>query len=82
MYTAQVSVTNSATELHPGGSVPRIVLIKNPTGGTTFYIGASGVLTTTGFELAGGESVRVSVPSSGVYGITASGSQTAYVIEG
>ena len=82
MYTAQVSVTNSATELHPGGSVPREVLVKNPASGTTFYLGGSTVLTTTGFELAGGESVRVSVGASGLYGITASGSQTAYVIEG
>lgn len=82
MYTAQVSVGSTATLLHSGGSVPRIVLVKNPTGGTTFYIGGDAVTTVNGFELAAGESVRVSVGSGGLYGRTAAGSQTAFVIEG
>lgn len=82
MYTDQVTVTTSRDELHPGGSVPRIALVKNPAGGSSVFIGGPAVTTLTGFELAAGESIRVPVGTTGLHGITSSGTQLIYVIEG
>ena len=45
------------------------------------YIGASGVTTATGFRIDNGDKLTLTVPDgSSLYGISASGTQTLYVL--
>ena len=80
MESGQVTVDGSDL-ISAGGARPgRPVLIKNPTGGNDVYLGDSAT-TTDGFLLSGGESVRVFVGNSDLYGYAAT-SQLIYWIAG
>lgn len=55
--------------------------IKNPTGGTTIYLGGSDVDATVGFPLYGGETVAIDADGlSRIYAYIAAGSQAIKVL--
>lgn len=81
------SVTVAATAggtliVSKGGTagVPRAVLIQNPTGGQTVYLGANGVDTTEGFPLVPGATIGWDLVDESVYGIVATGTQAVKVL--
>ena len=83
--SAQVSVTTTATEvatpLGDTGGAGQDVLVKNPTGGATVYLGGSGVTTSNGFPLEAGAAVTARIFGDDIlYGRVASGTQTVYVL--
>jgi hypothetical protein len=77
IISSRVSVTGTATVLSDPtrGSIgdPIGVVVKN-TGGTSIYLGGSGVTSAAGLELAPGETLNIELMGGDVlYGITASG---------
>lgn len=77
--TNQVSVANTATQITAANTDQVAVLIANPAGGQTVYIGLAGVTTSTGLVLASGASITIPTISA-VYGIVASSTQTVSFI--
>lgn len=76
----QVSVGTVATEIVPAaGSGSRVRLLNK--GGTSVFIGPSGVATTTGFELAASEAADLVLEAGeSVYGIVAAGTETVHYL--
>lgn len=82
-----VSVGTTATALHSGNG--RItgqkftIMVQVPTGGATVYLGGAGVTTTNyGYALAAGGDYSLDMnPSETLYGVVASGTQSAYIIK-
>ena len=77
--TSQVSVTNSATSLLSARETRKRVILSNR-GAVDAYVGASGVATNTGFQVAAYSAITLYVTGQ-VYGITASSSTTFDVLE-
>lgn len=84
--SAQRTVNTSATALDVDdtSNAVRSVLIRNR-GTVAMYVGGPTVTTGTGFQIDAGESVSLDTGGTGagvaVYGITASGSTTAHVLQ-
>ena len=83
----RVTVNNTATRLDIAASTAcsqNALTIRNR-GATTFYVGGSDVTSSNGYQLDAGESVIVSCERGSVgsvYGITASGTSTAHILQG
>lgn len=71
--SAQVTVTNTATQLDQNTAGVRSLLARNR-GSVAVFLGGPAVTTAIGFQLDPGDSVSVDVPAfgGGLYGITAS----------
>lgn len=80
---AQVSVGTTETEL-TGAQTDTVAgqsLVAINKGAASVFLGGTGVTTTTGFELAAGESVNVDVnQGEKLFGIVATGTQTVHVL--
>ena len=84
MQAAKVTVSTSATLLAAkGGDVgyPQAVLVSNPTGGATVFLGGSTVNTTQGFPLLAGAAVSVDASGEELYGIVAASTQDVNVLK-
>jgi hypothetical protein len=81
---AQVSVGTAATILSAGvaGRDGQTVLIQNPSGGTSVYLGAANVTSSLyGYILVGGTDFAIDLQDSeGIYAVTASGTQTLNIL--
>lgn len=80
----RVSVGTTATKL---GDAERdrdgfTIMVQNPSGGASLYIGGTGVTTTSyGYEVVAGAEVGVELQrDEELYGVVASGSQTVNVL--
>lgn len=77
MAQESVNVGNSATLIvqPPASGNSTVTVFNPPTSGTTVYLGGSTVTTSTGFALTPGSppAGQYNGPSTGIYGITASG---------
>ena len=78
---SSVTVTTSATALASADSDQDEVAITN-TGATDVYVGPSGVTTASGFPVAAGGSLSVTLPAGEtIYGIVASGTEACRVLK-
>jgi hypothetical protein len=80
-----VSVTTAATALNAsldGGKDGSSISIQNPSGGTTVYIGGSGVTTASyGFSLAAATTFTIELnQGETLFGIVAAGTQNLAVL--
>jgi hypothetical protein len=84
-----VSVTDAATLLSAAhdterniGAYTQTVLVQNPTGGESVFIGGSEVSTSDfGFELVSGSSISVDLQANdALYGIVSAGPQDVYCL--
>lgn len=58
------------------------VLVRNPSA-VSVYVGPAGVLTTTGFEIAAGDSLGINLSyGDALYGVVAAATQVVYTIQG
>jgi len=81
---ARVTVTTAATLLYTAPNTVRgaLVLIRNPSG-VSVYVGPASVTTATGFEIAAGDALSVSMQANEtLYGIVAAATQVVHVIDG
>ena len=76
--TSQISVGTTATALVANDEFPEEVHIHIASG--TLYLGGSDVTTSTGYKLDPNTELVISNHENGIYGITASGTTTAYVM--
>jgi hypothetical protein len=79
--STSVNVGTSATALPSTALTNRRRLYIKNVNATTFYIGASDVAAGTGYPVQQNEEVVIDLAGVTVYGITASGSGTAKVLE-
>jgi len=83
---ALVSVGTSATLLtvaaSGGGKDGSTILIQNPTGGVSVYLGGAGVTSSVyGFILAAGSNISIELnQDEAVYGVVASSTQSVAVL--
>lgn len=76
--TTTASVLNQAEGDYIDGAS---LLVKVPAGGATIYVGGSDVTSSNGYAVAAGEALACDVdPAERLYAVTASGTQTAYVL--
>lgn len=81
LSSAQVTVTTTATALNSVTSGYTRIRVKVPTGGQTVFVGGSGVLSTTGYGIAAGESAEFSLsPHEVLYGVVAATTQDTHVL--
>jgi len=86
--SAQVAVATTATVLSgvdPGDANAspdgQSVLVSNPVGGVSVYLGGSDVTTANGYLLLAGEKVPADLGGKEIlYGCVASGTQSVYVL--
>lgn len=80
----RVSIGTSAIQVSSNyaGKDGQTVLVQNPSGGATVYLGGEGVTTTAyGFELAAGAAFAIEIQDGEkLYGVVASSTQTVNVI--
>lgn len=83
MRARTVSVATTATLIANGGTAMNTddVIILNPSGNETVYLGAANVSTATGFPLAAGGVFEWALSGDSIYGIVASGTETVNVAE-
>lgn len=83
MRARKVTVGTTATLIANGGTAmnPDDVVILNPSGNETVYVGAVGVSTATGFPVAAGGVFNWALTGDSVYGIVASGTEDVHVAE-
>lgn len=79
--SSAVSVATSATALPSSALSARRVLWIYNNGSATIFLGASGVTTAAGFPLLPGQSVAMEVGALVLYGIVATGTVEARVME-
>lgn len=77
----QVSLTTSAAIIVAANTARQGLVIKNIDASIVVYIGATGVTSSTGYPLAAGESVALSISSSAWYGVAASSTPKVAAIE-
>ena len=80
---AKITVDDEATVISDanGDREGHTVLISNPSGGVTVYVGASNVSTTSGYPVVTGTSITVKLEKDEkLYGIVASGTQDVNVL--
>ena len=79
----RVTVATTATLIYtaPIAGTGR-VLVRNPSA-VSVYVGSAAVLTTTGFEIAAGDSLAINLSyGDTLYGIVAAATQVVYTIQG
>jgi hypothetical protein len=82
IVATRVTVATTATLLYTAATGGSNVLIRNPAGGASVYLGAAAVTTATGFELVAGDAVTLPLgPSDPVYGIVTTGTVIVHVME-
>ena len=81
VLSGAVSVGTSATALPASALAARRALIVYNNGSSTIYLGPAGVSTSGGFPLLPGQSVSLEVGALVIYGIVASGTVEARVME-
>ena len=81
VLSGAVSVATSATALPASALSGRRVLWIYNNGSATIFLGPAGVTTSNGFPLLPGQSVSLAVGALVVYGIVASGTVEARVME-
>ncbi len=81
VLSSAVSVATTATALPASALSGRRALIIANFGSATIYLGASGVTTAAGFPLLAGQSVSLEVGALAIYGIVATGTVAARVME-
>jgi hypothetical protein len=73
IFTSQAKVTGKSRAL--------VILISNPTGGQTVYLGDSGVTVGAGFPLLTGTSIELTIQGGeSVYGIVSATTQVVNVL--
>ena len=78
--SAQVSVSTTPTLLVASTGFDQTVWLHNTNG--ALYIGDSAVTTANGFRLDTGDKMELPVgDNEGLYGVTASGTNTVYVLK-
>jgi len=80
----RVTVATTATLIYTAPNTGRgsRVVIRNPSA-VSVYIGGAAVLTTTGFEIAAGDALSLSLQANEtVYGVVAAATQVVHVIDG
>lgn len=83
VVAAQVTVTTTATQLSGNSDrgAPGISVAVRNRGTTSIFLGGPGVTTTTGFELAAGESATCDLAGDDeLFGICAAGTNRADVL--
>lgn len=72
----RITVTDTATMIYTNqGNTSMRVLVRNPSA-VSVYVGASDVLSSTGFEIAAGDAAAFVISGGdSIFGIVASGSQ-------
>jgi hypothetical protein len=81
IVVTRVTVATTQTLVYTAASGGSRILIRNP-GAASVYLGATGVLTTTGFELAAGDAVMLPLePNDLLYGIVATGTVIVHTAE-
>ena len=79
--SAQVSVGTTATVLVASTGFDQTVWLHN-SGGGIVYLGDSGVTTSNGYKLDNGDKMQLLVGDhEGLYGVTASGTNTVCVLK-
>mgnify|MGYP000939420008 CR=1 FL=1 len=81
VLSSAVSVGTSATALPASALSGRRALLISNFGSATIYLGAAGVTTAAGFPLLAGQSLALEVGTLAIYGIVASGTVAARVME-
>lgn len=83
MRARKVTVATTATLIADGGTAmnPDDVVILNPSGNETVYVGSEGVTTGTGFPIAAGGVFNWALSGDSVYGVVASGTEDVHVAE-
>lgn len=81
VLASAVSVATSAAALPASALGGRRALIISNFGAATIYLGASGVTTAAGFPLLAGQSISLEVGALAIYGIVASGTVAARIME-
>lgn len=79
MNYGAVSVSTTATVIKAANASRELIIIRN-NGGTSIFIGDSGVTTSDGYELEAGQSVNLFTEDA-IYGIVASGTEDARYLE-
>lgn len=82
-YSTQVSATTSATLVLDENQARQYAYLMNAgtSGGATIYFGTSGVTTSTGFPLAGGQGIGDPASITAWYAIVAADSAPVAVLE-
>jgi hypothetical protein len=81
VLTTSVSVGTTATVLPAASLANRKTLVVHNSGSATIFLGGSGVTTANGMPILKGSSFSADIGSALIYGIVASGTQTAIVME-
>lgn len=83
MRARKVTVATTATLIADGGTAmnPDDVVILNPAGNETVYLGSAAVTTGTGFPVAAGGVYAWALTGDSIYGIVASGTEDVHVAE-
>lgn len=81
VLSGAVSVAATATALPASALSGRRALFVYNNGSATIFLGASGVTTSAGFPLLPGQSVSLETGALAIYGIVASGTVEARVME-
>ena len=79
LSSAKFSVDGTAVELvESGGNYEATIHVASG----TVYLGDATVTSTTGYKMDNGDKIQVTCPDgSGLYAISASGTQTVYVLK-
>ena len=81
VLSTAVSVATTATALPASALSGRRVVSVYNNGSATIFLGASGVTTAAGFPLLPGQSINLAVGALALYGIVATGTVEARVME-
>lgn len=77
----QVSLSTSAAQIVAANTARQGLVIKNMDAAIVIYLGATGVTSSTGYPLAAGESVALSISSGAWFGVAASATPKVAAIE-
>ena len=79
--TDVVNIGNSATEIRAAKSTRKDLILFNPSGGSTVYVGEAGVTTGNGFPIEPGTGISFNYDGTALYGIVTAGTQDINVRE-
>lgn len=78
--SAKVTVTTTAAALNTASDDWTRIRVANPTGGSSVYLGNSGVTTSNGGLLAGGTFIDLTIAPGDVLYAVSGGSQDVHVL--
>lgn len=82
VQTQRVVVGTAPTLIWTAPAGSGKILIRNPSA-VSVYVGGATVATTTGFEIAAGDSLAIMLANRGtIFGVVAAATQTVYTIQG